>query len=178
MIKSDKKLNGKWVFSKAKIYNPFKEKYLKGNILINNGKFIELIGNDIPSDASVVDCSKKFITHPFIDLHAHFREPGREDKETLFTGAQAALSGGFTRVCIMPNTNPPLDSPESIRFIVEKAADLPIHIFPIGAITHRQEGLEITEIGENYREAPRNGSKEEKKGRNGTRNVFTRYFLQ
>ncbi|MDP6756224.1 MAG: dihydroorotase, partial [Patescibacteria group bacterium] len=53
---------------------------------------------------------------------------GREDKETLDTGAQAAFSGGFTRVCVMPNTNPPLDTPESIRFIVEKAADLPAYM--------------------------------------------------
>ena len=108
MIKSDKKLNGKWVFSKAKIYDPFKEKYLKGNILINNGKFIELIGNDTPSDASVVDCSKKFITHPFIDLHAHFREPGREDKETLETGItypdllQFSSDGKYLAIVALP----------------------------------------------------------------------------
>ena len=81
-------------------------------------------------------------------MHAHFREPGREDKETLVTGVNAAFSGGFTRVCIMPNTNPPLDSPESIRFILEKSVDLPVKIFPIGAITIGQKGFELTEIGE------------------------------
>ena len=70
-----------------------------------------------------VECKNKIISPGFIDIHAHFREPGREDKETLATGAQAALSGGFTRVCVMPNTDPPLDSPESIRFIIEKTVD-------------------------------------------------------
>ena len=146
MIKSDKKLNGKWVFSKAKIYDPFKEKYLKGNILINNGKFIELIGNDTPSDASVIDCSKKFITHPFIDLHAHFREPGREDKETLESGCLSALYGGYTTICLMPNTDPVIDTPELIKFIIDKTSDYPIDVHPIGAITKNQDGKELTEI--------------------------------
>ncbi|GIS71723.1 MAG: hypothetical protein CM1200mP10_13000 [Candidatus Neomarinimicrobiota bacterium] len=50
------------------------------------------------------------ITHGFCDVHVHFREPGREDKETLQTGSRAALAGGFTRVCVMPNTSPPLDA--------------------------------------------------------------------
>ena len=87
------------------------------------------------------------ITHGFCDVHAHFREPGREDKETLQTGAKAALAGGFTRVCVMPNTNPPIDDPESIRFIVKKGDETPIYIHPIGAITKGQNGTEITEMG-------------------------------
>ena len=74
----------------------------------------------------------EIITQGFIDIHAHFREPGREDKETLETGARSAMAGGFTRVCVMPNTDPPLDTPESIRFIKDKSANLPIQIYPIG----------------------------------------------
>jgi dihydroorotase len=95
-----------------------------------------------------VDCTGKIISPGFIDIHAHFREPGREDKETLETGAKAALYGGFTRVCVMPNTNPPLDSPESINFIIEKSINLPVKIFPIGSITQGQRGDQLTEIGE------------------------------
>ena len=87
------------------------------------------------------------ITHGFCDLHVHFREPGREDKETLQTGSLAAMAGGFTRVCVMPNTNPPLDSPESINFIREKAENCPIHIHPIGAVTKSQDGNDLTEMG-------------------------------
>ena len=84
MIKGDKILKGKWLLIGGKIYDPFKEKYLNGNVLINNGKFVGLTTMKVTdSNVSTLDCSNKFITHPFIDLHAHFREPGREDKETL-----------------------------------------------------------------------------------------------
>ena len=129
------------------IYDPFKKKSEKGNILITNEKINEIGDIKAPDGADIIDCTNLIITHGFCDIHAHFREPGREDKETLQTGAKAALAGGFTRVCVMPNTNPPLDDPESIRFIVEKADETPIHIHPIGAITKGQLGKEITEMG-------------------------------
>ena len=146
MIKSDKKLNGKWIFSGGKIYDPFNEKYLKGNILVNNGKFMGLIDGIIPSDAKVIDCSKKIITHPFVDIHAHFREPGREDKETLESGCNSALYGGYTTVCLMPNTEPIIDTPELVKFIIDKTSKYPINVHPIGAITKGQKGKELTEI--------------------------------
>ena len=83
-------------------------------------------------------------------MHVHFREPGREDKESLKTGSMAALSGGFTSVCVMPNTNPAIDSPESVNFILKKAEDCPIKIYPIGAVTKSQKGKELTEMGLMY----------------------------
>ena len=130
------------------IYDPYNNKKIKGSILIKNG-IINKAGEINPTNKMKrVNCKGKIIAPGFIDIHAHFREPGREDKETLATGSLAAFSGGFTRVCVMPNTDPPLDSPESIRFIIEKTVDLPIKIFPIGAITVNQEGAEMTEIGE------------------------------
>ncbi len=114
--------------------------------LITNGKINGVGDIKAPNGAEIIDCTNMIITHGFCDIHAHFREPGREDKETLQTGAKAALAGGFTRVCVMPNTNPALDDPESIRFIVEKATETPIYIHPIGAITKGQQGKEITEM--------------------------------
>lgn len=129
------------------IYDPFEKKSIKGNILITNGKINGIGDIKAPKGAEIIDCTNLIITHGFCDIHTHFREPGREDKETLQTGAKAALAGGFTRVCVMPNTNPPLDDPESIRFIVEKAEETPIYIHPIGAITKGQQGKEITEMG-------------------------------
>lgn len=128
------------------IYDPVKQKIIKGNILILNGKINGVGDIKAPSGAEIIDCTNLIVTHGFCDIHAHFREPGREDKETLQTGAKAALAGGFTRVCIMPNTNPPLDDPESIRFIVEKAEETPIYIHPIGAITKGQQGKELAEM--------------------------------
>ena len=130
------------------IYDPFENKKIKGSILIQNGLVKEVGDIAAPENVTKVNCRGKLISPGFIDIHAHFREPGREDKETLATGARAAISGGFTRVCVMPNTNPPLDSPEAIRFIIEKSADLPVKIYPMGAITIGQKGLELTEVGE------------------------------
>ena len=129
------------------ILDPYIKKTYKGSILLKNGKIEKILKQDYPQDATVFDCKDKVITHGFCDVHVHFREPGREDKETLKTGCNAALSGGFTRVCVMPNTDPPLDSPESIRFIIEKSKNLPVHVHPIGAITKSQEGRVITEMG-------------------------------
>ena len=153
MIKGDKILKGKWLLKGGKIYDPFKEKYLKGSILINNGKFEGLTTNKSSnSNINTLDCSGKLITHPFIDLHAHFREPGREDKETLESGCLSALYGGYTTVCLMPNTDPPIDTPELIKFIIDKTLDYPISILPIGAITNAQSGKELTEIGQMVKE--------------------------
>lgn len=141
------KLSKNTVLKNGTIYDPASGKKYIGDVLIASGKISEVGKISIPKDVKIIDCEGFIVTHGFCDLHAHFREPGREDKETLATGAQAALAGGFTRVCVMPNTNPPLDDPESIRFIIEKAEETPIHIHPIGAISQGQDGNEITEMG-------------------------------
>jgi len=140
-----KKCAKKILFKNGTIIDPILEKRYKGDVLVENGK-IAAVGNVDVKNAEVIDCSGLIVTHGFCDLHVHFREPGREDKETLETGSRAALAGGFTRVCTMPNTNPPIDSPESIRFIYEKAKECPIHIHPIGAATKGQLGQELTEM--------------------------------
>ena len=140
-----KKLPKKLVLQGGTILDPLSGTSKKGNVVIEKNK-IKSIGSAAAKGENMIDCSGLVITHGFCDLHVHFREPGREDKETLQTGSRAALAGGFTRVCIMPNTSPPLDSPESIRFIVGKAEKCPVHIHPIGAVTKGQKGQELTEI--------------------------------
>lgn len=134
------------------VLDPLKETSAKKDVLIVNGKITSVGKGKTPAFAEVVDCKGKVITHGFCDVHAHFREPGREDKETLQSGSRAALAGGFSRVCVMPNTDPPLDSPESIRFIAEKAEDCPMHIHPIAAVTKGQKGTKITEMSAMVRE--------------------------
>ena len=141
-----KKLPKKLVLQGGTILDPLSGRSKKGNVVIEQNKIKSVGSAGGAKGETMIDCSGLVITHGFCDVHVHFREPGREDKETLQTGSRAALAGGFTRVCIMPNTSPPLDSPESIRFVVEKAEECPVHIHPIGAITKGQKGQELTEV--------------------------------
>ncbi len=142
-----KRLGKDLVLKNGTIIDPHHKKTIHGDVWIKDGTIAGVGGFKAPKSSETVDCSGKVITHGFCDLHVHFREPGREDKETLQTGSLAAMAGGFTRVCVMPNTNPPLDSPESINFIREKAENCPIHIHPIGAVTKSQDGNDLTEMG-------------------------------
>lgn len=141
-----KKLPKKLVLQGGTILDPLSGRSKKGNVVIERNKIKSVGSTGGAKGETKIDCSGLVITHGFCDVHVHFREPGREDKETLQTGSRAALAGGFTRVCVMPNTSPPLDTPESIRFIVEKAEECPVHIHPIGAVTKGQKGQELTEI--------------------------------
>ena len=142
-----KQLGKNLVLKNGTIIDPHHKKTIHGDVWIKDGTIAGVGGFKAPKSSETVDCSGKVITHGFCDLHVHFREPGREDKETLQSGSLAAMAGGFTRVCVMPNTNPPLDSPESINFIREKAEHCPIHIHPIGAVTKSQDGNDLTEMG-------------------------------
>jgi dihydroorotase len=130
------------------IYDPYIDLASAGDILIKDG-FIEKISKYISPDKKykVINCKNKIITNGFIDLHAHFREPGFELKETLESGSRSAFYGGYTRVCTMPNTNPVVDSPELVQLLIKKSELLPIYIYPIGAITKNQLGQELSEIG-------------------------------
>ena len=141
------KLKKNVVLKNGTIIDPFNNSEKKGDIHIENGK-IKAVGKiSTPKSSEIIDCKNLNITHGFFDLHVHFREPGGEDKEDLNSGSLAALAGGFTGVCTMPNTNPPIDSPESIRYIIDRSEECPINIFPIGAVTKSQKGKEITEMG-------------------------------
>ncbi|MBO0723943.1 MAG: dihydroorotase, partial [Blastocatellia bacterium] len=100
-------------------------------------------------DFSVFDARGLIVAPGFIDLHTHLREPGFEYKETIETGARAAIAGGFTSICCMPNTMPVNDNSSVTSFIIEqsKAAGL-ANVFPIGAITRGSQGEQLAEIGE------------------------------
>ena len=141
-----KKIPKKLLLHGGTIFDPFLDKSKKANILIKNNKISAMGPNIKDKDATKINCKGLVITHGFCDVHVHFREPGQENKETLNTGSLAALAGGFTRVCVMPNTTPPLDSPESIKFIIDKSANCPIFIHPIGAVSKSQNGEELTEV--------------------------------
>ncbi|KPJ49562.1 MAG: dihydroorotase [candidate division Zixibacteria bacterium DG_27] len=96
----------------------------------------------------LIDATGLIVGPGLIDMHVHLREPGREDEETILTGAEAAAAGGFTSICCMPNTTPPLDNYGIINFVVERARSAKVRVYPIGAITQGQKGEIITEIGD------------------------------
>jgi len=98
---------------------------------------------------SVLHAEGMIVSPGFIDLHCHLREPGFEDKETIATGTRAAARGGFTTICCMPNTEPPIDTRATVEFIQEKAsAEGAVRVLPIGCITKGRKGSEMVEMGE------------------------------
>jgi dihydroorotase len=128
-----------------------------GDLLIAEGKIVQIGGTVIPSPSFSVILSKAknldatglVVCPGFIDLHCHLREPGFEDKETIATGTKAAAIGGFTTVCCMANTNPPLDSPSAVARVKRKASkDSLVAVLPIGCITKGRKGEELTDMAE------------------------------
>jgi len=120
------------------------------DLLIENGK-IAAIGRNLtaPGGVTIIDAHSRLVLPGFVDLHVHFREPGFEYKETIQSGAAAAVAGGFTTVCCMPNTNPVNDNQAITEFIVDRAREAGLaNVFPIGAITKGSEGKELAEIGD------------------------------
>src|SRR5688572_11222583 len=121
------------------------------DLLIEDGRVIGLVerGREAPGGAEVFDATGLIVAPGFIDLHTHLREPGQEYKETIATGASAAVAGGWTTICAMPNTDPVNDSPAVTRFIIEQAERAQLaNVFPIGALTKGSEGKELAEMGE------------------------------
>ena len=104
------------------------------SVLVKAGK-IEAVGRDLgrPDDAEVIDAAGRIVAPGLIDLHTHLREPGQEDLETIATGAMAAVAGGFTAVCAMPNTDPVCDNQGVVGFIVSQAQRAgKARVYPIG----------------------------------------------
>ena len=132
----------------VRLLNPGKDTESVADIYIENG-VIQRIGKSIKvKDAETWELPGKCVTPGFIDLHCHLREPGREDEETIRSGAMAALAGGFTTVCCMPNTTPAIDNETIVRAIViESERVAQAKVLPIGAATKGRAGAEVAEIG-------------------------------
>src|SRR5437660_4547906 len=122
----------------------------QADVLIQDGTIAQVgKGLAVPPGATALDATGKWVLPGFVDLHVHLREPGFEYKETIQTGTAAAVAGGFTSVCCMPNTSPVNDNQSVTEFILDKARAAGLaHVFPIGAITKGSEGKELAEFGE------------------------------
>src|ERR1041385_7652971 len=121
------------------------------NLLIEDGRVVSLLDKSegVPEGAEVLDATGLIVAPGFIDMHVHLREPGQEYKETIASGAAAAVAGGFTTICAMPNTDPINDSAAVTRFVIEQAERAGLaSVLPIGAITKHSGGIELAEMGE------------------------------
>src|SRR5260221_7364695 len=121
------------------------------SVFIEDGRVVGLLSHsdDVPEGCEVIDAIGLIVAPGFIDMHTHLREPGHEYKETIASGAAAAVAGGFATVCAMPNTDPINDSAAVTRFIIEQAENARLaNVFPIGALTKNSAGTELAEMGE------------------------------
>jgi dihydroorotase len=134
----------------GRIIDPSQDMDKTGSLLIKDGK-IAWSGDDPPPecDYAVLDAGGLIVCPGFIDLHCHLRQPGGEDKETIATGTLAAARGGFTTVCCMPNTSPPLDNEDILNYVRTIAArEGVVRVFPIGAVTVGRKGEELVDLNE------------------------------
>ena len=120
------------------------------DVLVEEGRLAKIDRNIPPDGAEVIELGKGWILAPgLIDIHVHLREPGQEHKETIASGAAAAVAGGFTGIACMPNTDPVNDHAGITQFIIKKATDANLaRIYPIGAVSIGSRGEQLAELGE------------------------------
>ena len=140
----------KTILKGGRVIDPASGRDGEFDVLIEHGT-IARIGKDLPVDgAEVFEVKRGWIVTPgLVDIHVHLREPGQEHKETVATGAAAAVAGGFTAVACMPNTDPVNDHAGITEFILKKAAEAQrARVYPIGAVSIGSKGEQLAELGE------------------------------
>ncbi len=121
------------------------------DVLVRDGIVVE-VGKVTTNAETVIDAAGLIVTPGLIDMHIHLREPGDEEEETIASGSEAAVAGGFTSVVCMPNTNPPIDNEATVDFIYRQAEFAgKANVFAAGAITKGREGKELAEMGQMVR---------------------------
>ena len=141
----------KLLIANGHLIDPIEGQNSGKNLLIEDGKVSAWLNQNETAleDAQVFDATGLIVAPGFIDLHVHLREPGQEHKETIASGCAAAVAGGWTSVCPMPNTTPVNDNAAITRYMIEQAEHAQLaNVFPVGAITKSSNGLELAEMGE------------------------------
>jgi len=118
------------------------------DILIEGGRIREIARHVPGRSRKIINASGKVVSPGFIDLHTHLRQPGREDEETIETGSRAAARGGFTTICAMPNTEPPIDDPSLVEFVYDEARRCAlVQVLPIATISRGRRGEDLSPMG-------------------------------
>ncbi|MDD5666032.1 MAG: dihydroorotase [Actinomycetota bacterium] len=131
----------------ARVMDPFNRIDEPMDVLVSRGRVAALSADLEAEGREVIDAQGLVLAPGFFELHAHLREPGREDAETLRSGLEAALRGGYTAVCCMPNTMPPLDNATMVEGVAARAGELGLaDLYPIGCISRGREGRELAEM--------------------------------
>jgi dihydroorotase len=138
------------VLQGGRILDPSRGMDTIGDVIIADGVIVHSGSpSGYPDGAEIVSCRNLYVSPGFVDVHCHLREPGREDVETIATGARAAAAGGFTAVCAMPNTDPVTDNQAAVGFVLRQGhAASAARVYPIGAISVGQKGGALAEVGE------------------------------
>ena len=143
-------MKNSWLIENARWIDPSAGQDQVGRLLIVNGRFagFDCLDGDIPKNIERLD-AQGFIGGPgLVDLGTVFGEPGHEEDETLTTGLMSALAGGFTSIAMSSDTAPPIDSPASVQFVLQKAARASLaRLFPLGCVSKERKGEELAEIG-------------------------------
>ena len=117
------------------------------DVLVENGTVAAIGGGHAAEET--IDATGLIVCPGLVDMHVHLREPGREEDETIATGARAAIAGGFTSIACIPNTEPPIDTQANVEFIHQKAARADAcNVFVVACVSRNREGKELAEIGQ------------------------------
>src|SRR5450830_1736521 len=143
----------KLLLTGARVIDPSQRMDVAADVLLENGKIagiapelVKTINSKYPGKVKAIDLSGMIVVPGLIDMHTHLREPGFEYRETIASGSEAAVAGGFTSVACMPNTNPVNDNRSVTEFIRRKAAECGLaNVYPIAAISLKSEGALLCE---------------------------------
>ncbi|WP_449044894.1 dihydroorotase [Paracoccus versutus] len=133
-------------FHNARLVDPEAQSVGEGSLTVRDGR-IEALGAEAPQGAELIDCGGRCLAPGLIDWGVKIGEPGERHKESFRSAGRAAAAGGVTTVIARPDTLPPIDAPESLEFATRRAADAPVNIRHMAALTRAREGREMVEMG-------------------------------
>lgn len=134
------------LFKNARVVDPSQNLDRICDVLCKDGTVAFIGENIVCSNVVTIDASGLILAPGLIDLHTHLRDPGFTEKEDIVTGCAAAAAGGVTTLCAMPNTLPACDTPETIRYVLQKAEKAQVRVLPVAAITKGLKGEELTDM--------------------------------